>query len=93
MTMKTMYAAVAVIVLALPVVSAHAQVQVQVPGIVVVQPGAPQHDDHARCDGLRNREHEIQARADHALAGDDREKQEHQLREVRDDLRDHCDHH
>jgi hypothetical protein len=91
--MKIMYVAVTSIALAtaFPVASAYAQVQVQVPAVVVVQPGAPHQDDHARCDGLRRQEHEIQARVDHPVAGDDRENQDHQLHQVRDDLRDHCD--
>jgi hypothetical protein len=83
-----------VLAAAVPLAAAHADtIQVQVPGVVVV-PGvapAPDHRDRERCDALESQERDLRARLEHASYGDERERTEHQLRDIHGEL-DHCHH-
>jgi hypothetical protein len=83
-----------VLAAAVPLSAARADtIQVQVPGVVVL-PGvapAPEHRDRDRCEALQSKEHELRARLEQARYGDERERTEHELRDVRGEL-DRCHH-
>jgi len=83
-----------VLAAAVPLAAAHADtIQVQVPGLVVVPAvaPAPEHRDRERCEALESKEHELRARLEHASYGDERERTEHELRDIHAEL-DRCHH-
>jgi hypothetical protein len=82
-----------VLAAAVPLAAVHAQIQVQVPGVVVVPGGsaAPEHRDRERCEALESREHELRARLEHAAYGEERQRTERELGDTSKEL-EQCHH-
>ena len=87
-----------VLAAATPLAAAYADsITVQVPPVVVVPAvvpavaPAPENRDKERCEALESKEHELRARLEHASFGDERERTEHELKDVHGEL-DHCHH-
>jgi hypothetical protein len=73
-----------------PLAVAHAEtIQLQIPGIAAVP--APERRDRERCERLESRQQQLRARLGHASYGGERERTEHELRGVHEEL-DRCRH-